>query len=153
MINLTYEEHMFLLESNKIERLYHEITKEEILAFSNFMKLEKIHRDDLKEYVWRIEPGAILRNRIGKDITIGGNSAPRGGHNIEISLETLLEAINEKRVDAFTAHREYELLHPFTDGNGRSGRMIWWWMMGGSPLGFLHAWYYQSLDFARRNQI
>lgn len=30
--------------------------------------------------------------------------------------------------------------------HGRSGRMLWMWMMREAPLGFLHTWYYQSLS-------
>ena len=45
----------------------------------------------------------------------------------------------------------YETLHPFMDGNGRSGRILWAWQMiehniaPGLSLGFLHAYYYQTL--------
>ena len=48
-------------------------------------------------------------------------------------------------------HVEYETLHPFTDCNGRSGRMIWLWQMLKQDrlvagLSFLHSWYYSSLE-------
>ena len=49
----------------------------------------------------------------------------------------------------FAVHVAYENLHPFMNGNGRSGRALWLWHMGGIekvPLGFLRTWYYQSLQ-------
>ena len=40
--------------------------------------------------------------------------------------------------------------HPFTDGNGRSGRALWLWQMNNhAPFGFLHTFYYQTLENSR----
>lgn len=42
-----------------------------------------------------------------------------------------------------------ELLHPLTDCNGCSGRILWMWMTREAPLGFLHTFHYRALDGAR----
>lgn len=46
------------------------------------------------------------------------------------------------------------MLHPFMDGNGRTGRAVWAWAMqrdGQDPfaLSFLHRFYYQTLEYSR----
>lgn len=60
----------------------------------------------------------------------------------------LLDLVNRDPRDPYKIHLLYEDLHPFTDGNGRSGRAIWLWQMerqGGTRLSFLHWWYYATL--------
>jgi hypothetical protein len=61
--------------------------------------------------------------------------------------------MNDYYADPYILHVEYEQLHPFTDGNGRSGRAMWLYAMKkcgrleqGLNLGFLHAFYYQTLS-------
>lgn len=142
---MTLEE-QFLLESNKIEGILRPANEAEKAAFKRFMGLDAIEIANLCDLVKIFQPDAALRIRRGLDVRIGSYYPPKGGPEISKQLSRLLDKVNNSTIDPWNAHVEYETLHPFTDGNGRSGRMLWWWMTGGSPLGFLHKFYYQTLD-------
>jgi hypothetical protein len=77
---------------------------------------------------------------------VGRHLPPRGGPEIRNHLLDLL--LNDD-LSAYEQHVAYEVLHPFTDGNGRSGRALWAWRVRDFPLGFLHTFYYQTLDSSR----
>ena len=95
---------------------------------------------------------AVLRRRVGQDVRVGNYYPPAGGPEIEPELQALLDNMGlVLGGSAFRTHLAYENLHPFTDGNGRSGRALWLWQMNGvCSLGFLHAFYYQMLDEDQR---
>lgn len=133
----------FIRESNRIEGIVREPSDTEIAAHQRFLAGE-LSINALVRLVAAVQPDACLRDRSGLDVRVGTFYPPPGGPLIQTELENLLR---DQR-DPYWTHHIYETIHPFTDGNGRSGRALWLWMMGGiqnAPLGFLHHWYYQSL--------
>lgn len=132
----------FVSESNWIEGIT-TVTSSDIEAHENFL-LHQISVDSLVMFVG-IVAQAQLRDRVGMNVTIGPHVPIDGGPYVRMRLEDILN----DSMSPFITHQTYEELHPFMDGNGRSGRVLWLHMMGGIdrvPLGFLHSWYYASLE-------
>jgi Fic family protein len=144
----------FVQESNEIERI-HVVKRSEIKVHEQFLALDEIRVADIENFV-KIVANSRLRRRVGADVGVKGvdHVPPRGGPHIELVLDEILNKANNNFVDPYHTHTTYEALHPFNDGNGRSGRALWAWQMKkfvGDPfaLSFLHRWYYQSLQASR----
>jgi len=143
----------FIAESNRIEGITRPPTQKEIQAHEIFLELREVTVSDVEEFV-DVVVNKRLRRHLADDVVIGGHFAPPGGPGIETGLEMLLVGVNTWDLTPFEAHVRYELLHPFLDGNGRSGRVLWAWMMKRDGLNpflrpFLQSFYYQALDNAR----
>ncbi len=153
MTPLTLED--FVRESNRIEGIVRSKRSlqfaREVAATQEFVNCAHPTVALLSSFVATVtgaDAPAVLRDKHGLNVRVGNHVAPEGGPLITQALETLLR--NLGRLTPFQAHVEYECLHPFTDGNGRSGRVLWLWMQRGrAPLGFLHQWYYQTLTAAQ----
>lgn len=146
--------HEKIAESNRIEGIHRPPTELEVLEFDRFIGLRDVSIDDMETFVRVYQPSAALRERDGMDVQIGNYIPHRGGPAIREKLQTLLDAVNAGLQTPWHAHVEYERLHPFMDGNGRSGRMLWYWQMNArnydTSIGFLHAFYYQTLRHVGR---
>lgn len=147
----------FIRESNAIEKIYDEVSYEYKQKYADFLNipLDEMSVAWMEDLVRTIDPPQTLRRLPGQDIRIGDHFPPKGGSQIEQQLDNLLVLAAYKH--PYTLHQEYEHLHPFTDGNGRSGRALWlWkvfqdkryhdWFMLAVRRGFLTTWYYSSLD-------
>ena len=139
----------FATESNKIERIYVERRHlQHAAALKKLLALEELRLEDLQEFVTSIQPDARLRTASYHRVWIGGREAPPASESLP-ALMGLLDNINKGLVSPLEAHKQYEYLHPFIDGNGRSGRAIWLWQQAkqgydGRYL-FLQMYYYSTL--------
>jgi Fic/DOC family len=160
----------FIIESNKIEGILNGPSNEEINAYKEFLKLDTITIKDISKFVTVITNGyGKLRNKKGMNVRVGNHFPIPGGKRVKDELTNIIVDVNTYFSAPMTAqhkesnkndwhsyqiHLEYENLHAYLDGNGRSGRLIWAWMMKREnkdpfQLGFLHTFYYQTLENQR----
>ena len=146
----------WVTESNMIEGIHRPPTDEEIDAHVEFLS-KPVTIESLQELVSVCAPGHVLRDRRGLNVRVGNHIAPPGGPDIPVQLQ---EIIDNKKADPYTRHQLYEQLHPFTDGNGRSGRALFLHdlnRLSGTKfetpgISFLHMFYYNSLSHWRKEK-
>lgn len=133
-------------ESNRIEGITNaeanEIMFEKLEAF---LKLEELTLDNVCDF----NDWGILREMEGMNVSVGGRLCLPGGRQVKSYLELIISTVDKR--NAYKNHLDFEKLHPFTDGNGRTGRAISLWQMVRQhdydlSLGFLHQFYYQALS-------
>lgn len=148
----------FQAESNLIERMP-VVRQEEVVALRTLLDASQLTVGELVAYVSVIQPNAILRDNASVgNAWVSDYEAPPSGRAAMQLLDTLLYRINStgalKDITPHEAYCRYECIHPFTDGNGRSGRALWLWMhKGKAPQGFLNEFHYETLEMFGKDML
>lgn len=140
----------FIRESNAIEGIYRAPSTLEVSSFRIFMETPELTFDDVLVLQAVFAPAKPLRSEPYMNVRVGNHIAPPGGIAIPLRLKEIIADANAGD-NPWQTHVDFESLHPFIDGNGRTGRAIWAWHMqrlGRDPFGlsFLHRFYYQTLE-------
>ncbi len=139
----------FLEESNHIEQEYGQLSlQQSLLAWEYLKKLKKLTVSSiLKTHKILMLYQPLYPNEKGYfrryEVTVGG----RFGLNwikVPDATKAWVKLINHKtnnEDDIKFHHIEFEKIHPFVDGNGRTGRLLMTWerMQAGLPLLIIHA--------------
>lgn len=110
--------------------------KNSILAFEYIKKSFKFNLQSIKRLYYILTKDLVMENGQGypkgfKEIeNVVGNSKTTEPEDVEKELKGLIKWYRNHKnklhplILAFEFHRIYELIHPFLDGNGRTGRLI-----------------------------
>lgn len=124
----------YIHESNAIEGIYSDeqdaqslvawdyLKDEPILTFENIALLQgkiTLLQPDLRD-----EYKGVYRSTPKINVIIAGRLAP-DPELVDVLIQNFI--LDYPALDPLAAHIRFEMIHPFVDGNGRTGRMIYWW--------------------------
>lgn len=132
-------ERNFCFDSNKLEGI-NGATEEDLYALTSILRAPYLSIGLLEEAVRDYTGGkGVIRDRRSLDVRVGNHTPPRGGTDVLIALDWLLEAEAHGDLDPWAFHCLFLWLHPFTDGNGRLARSIWFRMQILKDANFIYS--------------
>lgn len=140
----------FLQQSNEIEDVFDDASLQQALLAWMYLtscpvlgirEIETAHGMLMKDHLKWPEAGRMRYC----DVWVGGQRCPK-----PMRVPALLQAWCEQRglkelpkteAEIDKAHVELMKIHPFVDGNGRLGRLVWQWhrQMAGLPIAIIAA--------------
>ncbi len=137
----------FLAESNRIEGLesdpdtyfnpifdrqhvtnacdaWRRITKANLLTLKKSKLSTYIVKGLHESTMWNLLPEDQIGVYRTCTVYVGGYTAPPARH-IRPLMTQFIKQFAGGKFDPLTMHYEFEKIHPFPDGNGRVGRLIW----------------------------
>lgn len=123
----------FIRESNLIEGI--DDRKADIQSWNAWKWLrgqKRISQPVLLELHKRITAGQLSEHESGHyrqiQVYVGAHTPPPPTIAMGQMYGLLSDLMqNPEGLDPAALHVRFEKIHPFVDGNGRTGRMIWWW--------------------------
>lgn len=85
--------------------------------------------DLIRRWGQMIEPGKNAAGFRGVPVFVGWNEK-MNYTLIDRAIYGLCRMINDGSIEALVAYRDFEEIHPFIDGNGRTGKIILNWVNG-----------------------
>lgn len=144
MKDISLEEKKFLIESNAIEGVHDEVSLKQAIVAWKFLKTKATLTQGviLKTHKILMLHQPIYPDEKGYFRTIMvyiGNKPTLNAMHIPKAITSWL--YDQLTNDWKKWHVEYEKIHPFIDGNGRTGRMFMNWhrLKLGLPLLIIHA--------------
>ncbi len=111
--------------SHALKRGFNLIRENKILTVNNIIDIQEVLEENKAGF--RRVPGTKLMNQQGEVVYI----PPQEYDDIVRYMDNLVKYINENEIDSLDPliklaiiHHQFESIHPFYDGNGRTGRII-----------------------------
>lgn len=127
----------YITGSNNIEGIYSdEEDAQSLLAWAYLEKLDTLSHKDIMRvqkmitlHQTDLQPNqrGYYRGMAGNitNVSVGGRSAPDQSLVPDLMNNWLMDV---PKMTPLVGHIRFELIHPFVDGNGRTGRMVYWFV-------------------------